>query len=198
MDTIDVKYLIDSDLQINEAYKTLRSRIQMFGSNIKKIGFTSCKDNLKSLVAIHLGASIAEAGKKVILVVADNNSAILSDKPAIYLLSDSTEEELIYHTDIDNLDLTISEFVYINFSPKTDHEKFAEFIKKAEETYDYIFLDIPPLEALTYKAEMAKVCDGMILVIKENTVDYKTGQRAKTMLEKSECPILGAVLLQEA
>jgi Mrp family chromosome partitioning ATPase len=179
----------------------------MLGSNIKTIGLTGCsKDNRKGSVALNLASSIAEAGKKIILVAADNSCPILSAKVTICALEkphicnplpDSTEERPICHTDIDNLDLVISDIGYLNYSKKPNKESYTQLIERSKEAYDYILFDIPPLDAPEYETEMAKACDGLILVIKENTVDYKTGKKAKALLEKSDRPIFGAVLLQE-
>jgi capsular exopolysaccharide synthesis family protein len=73
-------------------------------------------------------------------------------------------------------------------------EKFTDLIKKLSEEYDYVIIDTPPLGSVIDSAVIAKVCNGMILVIEANNISYKFAQKVKQQLEMTGCPILGAVL----
>ena len=59
--------------QVNEAYKILRTNITFSGPDVKTIVVTSCMPGEgKSEVSFQLAKSLAESGKKVVYVDADN------------------------------------------------------------------------------------------------------------------------------
>ena len=61
---------IKKDYRSNEAYKSLRTNIEFSGDENKVLLFTSCTPNEgKSTVTISLAQSLAEAGKKVLLLM---------------------------------------------------------------------------------------------------------------------------------
>ncbi|MEG0369070.1 MAG: tyrosine protein kinase, partial [Hungatella sp.] len=51
-----------------------------------------------------------------------------------------------------------------------------------------------PLGSVIDSAIIAQECDGMVLVIAQNATSHKFAQRVMEQLEKTECPILGAIL----
>lgn len=204
METVGINKLLNLDFQGNEAYKTLRSNIQFCGSDIKIIGLTSCSPNEgKSSVSLNLAVSLAEAGKKVVFVDADLRKSVLIGRYKInkpvrglthYLSGINTEDEVVYQANMENLYMIFSGPVPPNPSELLGGDKFAALIRKLGETFDYVVIDTPPLGSVIDSAVIAKVCDGMILIVEANAISYKFAQRVKTQLDKTGCKILGAVL----
>ena len=57
---------------VEEAYKVLRTNLQFCGQDMKVIALTSCNENEgKTTVSLHLARSLAELGKKVIIIDCD-------------------------------------------------------------------------------------------------------------------------------
>jgi len=111
----------------------------------------------KTTSAINIGAYIAEAGKKVLLVDFDSQGNMSSgvgvskDKPTIYeLLAGMTPPEAaVKHSCVDNLDaITASIDLSGAAIELVDQENREFFLKKALEPlrpkYDYILIDCPP------------------------------------------------------
>ena len=111
----------------------------------------------KTTSAINIGAYIAKAGKKVLLVDFDSQGnmstgvGVSKDKPTIYelLAEQCSPEEAVKHTPVENLD-AISASIDLSGAAieLVDQENREFFLKNAlaplKEKYDYIFIDCPP------------------------------------------------------
>mgnify|MGYP002851884642 CR=1 FL=1 len=111
----------------------------------------------KTTSAINIGAYIALAGKKVLLVDFDSQGNMSSGvgvskkKPTIYELmaGQATAEDAIRHTSVENLD-AISASIDLSGAAieLVEQENREFFLKEAlasvRDKYDYIFIDCPP------------------------------------------------------
>jgi Mrp family chromosome partitioning ATPase len=61
---------------------------------------------------------------------------------------------------------------------------------------DYVIVDVPPTGVVVDSSEIAKSCDGILLVVDYDNVHGKEFAEIKAQLEQTGCPILGAVLNQ--
>ena len=76
MENVEIK-VQEMDYSGTEAYKSLRTNLQFCGEDKKVIAVTSCTPNEgKSSVTMNLAVSMAEAGKKVILIDADMRKSV--------------------------------------------------------------------------------------------------------------------------
>ncbi|MBQ2529433.1 MAG: ParA family protein [Treponema sp.] len=111
----------------------------------------------KTTSAINIGAYIAEAGKKVLLVDFDSQGNMSSgvgvskDKPTVYelLAGSASHEEAVKHSCVENLDaITASIDLSGAAIELVDQENREFFLKKAleplREKYDFILIDCPP------------------------------------------------------
>lgn len=187
-----------------EAYNTLRSNIQFCGKEIKTICFTSCIPNEgKTVVSFCLATSMAESGKKVLFIDGDLRKSVLIGRLKAnssvlglthYLSGQNELDEVMYKTNIENLDMIFAGPVPPNPSDLLDSNAFKELIASVREFYDYIVIDTPPLGAVIDSVNVASCCDGVVLVVQSNTINYKFAQKIIKQLERGNCRILGAVL----
>ncbi len=111
----------------------------------------------KTTSAINIGAYIALAGKKVLLIDFDSQGNMSSgigvskDKPTIYELmaGSCTPEEAIKHSQIKNLDVISASIdlsgAAIELVDQEDREFYLkETIEPLRPNYDYILIDCPP------------------------------------------------------
>ena len=204
MAAINIEGIRKLDYRSNEAYKNLRTNIQLCGSDVKVIMVTSATPNEgKSSVSFNLAVSLAESGKKVIFIDADLRKSILvgrykinkSVKGLTHFLSGICKfEEVMYATNVENLLTVFSGPVPPNPSELLGNKTFKLLIKTLRETYDYVIIDTPPLGNVIDSAIVAQECDGAIFVIAANTISYKFIQNTMVQLKKTDCKILGAVL----
>lgn len=187
-----------------EAYKTLRTNIGFTGEEVKVISITSCMPNEgKSSVTMNLALSIAESGKKVLLVDADMRKSILTGRYKIknakyglshYLSGQCSLEDACSMTNYENLCMIVAGPVPPNPSELLSNQRFQRMIDQVRKFYDYILIDSPPVGGLADAMITGRVADGVLLIIESGTVSYKYAQSIKKQLELADCKILGAVL----
>ncbi len=202
--TLTLNREMKEDYAYNEAIKTLRTNIQFCGSNIRLVMFTSAMpDEGKSDVSFSLAQSLAQIGKKTLMLDADIRKSILAARYQLreevsglsqYLSGQRGMEDIIYGTNIGNLDVVFAGPYSPNPAELLEEELFGELLKYAREHYEYVIIDTPPMANLIDGAIVARHCDGAVMVIESEAISYRLEQRVKEQLERSGCRILGAVL----
>lgn len=187
-----------------EAYKSLRTNLQFCGEDKKVIAITSCTTNEgKSSVTMNLAMSLAEAGKKVLLIDADLRKSVLVGRTKVkesikglthYLSKQAALIEVICATNVKNMHIVYAGPVPPNPAELLGGKYFRELLSSLRKVYDYILVDTPPLGSVIDSAIIAEECDGSIMVIETGVISYRFAQDVKSQLEKSNCPILGVVL----
>lgn len=192
------------DFRSTEAYKTLRTNIQFAGEDIKVISLTSCLPNEgKSSIAMNLSLSLAEDGKKVLLIDADMRKSIMVGRYRIadaenglshYLSGQCELTETIGITDKENLCMIVAGPIPPNPTELLGGKRFQLLLKSAKEVYDYIIIDAPPLGSVVDGLIIGKLSDGVAMVVADDAISYKFAQRIKAQLESAECKIIGVIL----
>lgn len=203
MQQIELKNL-KNDYQMEEAYKKLRTNIEFSGADKRVIVFTSCTANEgKSTVSLSLAMSLAEGGKNVLFIDADLRKSVLLDRYRVYdevkglshfLSGQSSANDIIYKTQFPKLYMIFAGIVPPNPAELLESKGFEALIISAKKAYDYVIIDAPPLGGVIDGAIIAKHSDAAVLVIAANSISYRFARGVKRQLEKSGCPILGAVL----
>lgn len=192
------------DYQYEEAMKTLRTNIQFSGNNLKVIMLTSTMpDEGKSETSSQLAICMAQTEGRVLFIDADIRKSVLAsrfgggqqiDGLTQYLTGQKHLGEILYHTDVPNLDMIFSGPMAPNPAELLGEEAFAKLIDWARNEYDTVIIDTPPLGSVIDGAIIARRCDGAILVVESGALSYRVVQKAKKQLERTGCRILGAVL----
>ncbi|MGN0423503.1 MAG: polysaccharide biosynthesis tyrosine autokinase [Lachnospiraceae bacterium] len=196
--------LPELDYSSIESYKSLRTNLQFCGNDKKVIAITSCTPNEgKSSVTMNLAVSLAEAGKKVLLVDADLRKSVLVGRMKIrdevkglshFLSRQESLLDVICSTNVKNLHIIFAGPVSPNPAELLGSTVFAEMLKSLRKAYNYILIDCPPLGSVIDGAIITDRCDGSIMVIESGAISYRFARDVKRQLEKCSCPILGVVL----
>ncbi len=204
------KAVINGNLNLDyagsEAINTICSNLTFSGKNIKKIVVTSCEANDgKTFVAIQIAENMARRGKRVMLVDADLRLSVMNAHYEIqmvgsglglaHLLSGQCSlEQVMYETNHQNVFLIpIGTDVQAPLSLIATKD-FDQLMRVLAENFDLVIVDAPPVGLVIDAAEIAKSCDGSLLVLEFNKTHRRALQDACQQMERTGTPVLGCVL----
>ena len=148
---------------------------------------------------------MAQRGKKVILVDCDLRKSNLVSRYNIsvtgnmtgivhYLAGHNSLEETIYNTNIPNMDFMPTGQDIANPIPLLLSPAFPDLLNYLSNQYDLIIIDAPPVGLVIDAAEIARCCDGVVLIAKYNHTHRRELLNAKQQLMQTGTPILGCIL----
>ena len=195
----------NSDFQVQEAYKTMRTNIQFMLSSegSKKFCITSAlAGEGKSITVLNLAISFAETGHRVLLIDGDlrrpSQARLLIEvaDPGLsnVLAGLCTEEEAIRKSEYPNLDLLLSGRIPPNPSELLGSDRMAKMIDRLSEKYDYILVDAPPVGIVTDASLIANAMDGVLFLVRQNVSEKDPVIRGVKQLELSGTKLLGFIL----
>lgn len=196
----------ESDFYSCEAYKTLRTNVSFALNNeegCKVIAMTSAQPGEgKSITTLNLAISTAMNGSKVLVVDCDLRRAkiarLLQMKAKVGLsnliLDPKRLKEAVLSTQIQGLDVILSGSIPPNPSELLGSAQMQHLLEELRSSYDYIFLDSPPVNLVTDAVVLAPKCDGVLLLVRANYSERGPVMHAVKQLEYSKAKILGFVL----
>lgn len=193
-----------------EAYKATRTNI-IFSlaektKGCKTIVITSAIPNEgKTTICLNLALSFAQTEAKVLVIDAD----LRKPKVHTYLNLDNNVGLTNVLAGLDDISTAIkkhpSGFDYIpsGHTPPNPVEllsstKMEELLEKLSQSYDYIFIDTPPVMIVTDAAALAKYATGVILVAKYMFTTRENLEKAISNLKFANANILGILLNSSA
>lgn len=189
-----------------EAYKSLRTNVKFISNTEHAQSFvitSALQMESKSNVSTNLAITLAEEGKKVILVDCDFR------KPTIHrFLKIKSKDKGI--TDVLVGDCQISEAIVKDKGLKIDvlavgtippnptellsTKKMQSLLDALKKAYDYVIIDTPPVSVVTDAAIIGGMVDGVFLVVRSDYAPLDMVKLAKKKLEDVNVKIFGVVL----
>ena len=191
--------------QAAEAFRTLRTNI-LFSSldeDIRTIVVTSTQPNEgKSTVISNLAVTMAQSGKKVLLIDCDLRKPTIHKKLGVsnqegltsILSKEKTMEEVIKATTIHNFYILTSGPIPPNPAELLGSKKMKSFIDELHNYFDVILFDAPPVLAVTDAQILSTFCSGVIFVAGYGQAEKDAMVRGKEHIEKVGGKILGVVI----
>jgi len=192
----------------SEPFNTLCTNLSYCGPDKHVLMFTSrYEQEGKSSIAINVMRTLAGLGKRVLLLDADLRCSTLARRyrfiyddasPAFglaqYLAGMCDLSEAIYQSDITNVYVIPAGRDVLNSLQLLASPLFGEMMTVLRQNFDLILVDTPPAGVIVDAVEIAKHCDGAILV-----VGYRRGRSQDIgdlteSIAKTGCPVLGAVM----
>ncbi len=191
-----------------EAVNMLCTNLSFSGEQVRKILFTSCRaEEGKSFLAMNILRTMAGLGRKAVLVDCDLRRSLIAQKYGLefsepdkslgltHLLAGMAEEdEVVYETNIPGAWMVPVGQKVSNSLQLLNSERLNQLLEHLSARFDYVFLDAPPIGVVIDAAQIAKSCDGVLLVVGYNTVRRQELAEAQARLTQTGCPILGTVL----
>ena len=210
MNTLEFRKLPQPSYPVNEAFNTLSTNISFLGRDTKKLMLTSSHASEgKSFTSLSLARKLAERGKRVVLVDTDLRRSMIVSTYGVkfpqdskkyglshYLAGIAEQGEVLYKTNVAGMDFVPVGRELLNPLPLLVSNRFQALLDRLAEAYDYVIVDAAPVGVVIDAAEIAKYCDGILLVVNYNQVHRQELIEAKAQLEHSDCPILGTILNQ--
>lgn len=190
-----------------EAYKLLRANLMFTLPPDKKcrvMGITSpSRGEGKSTTAINLSYTLAETGKRVLLIDGDLRLPSVARKMGVKL-TPGLSNVLVGAVALDAA--VVESEVCANWSilpagdiPPNPTEllgsgRMKKLIAALEESYDFIVIDLPPVNIVSDALVTAPVLDGMIVVVRENQTTRRALNNCTSQLTLSNVKVLGFVM----
>jgi protein-tyrosine kinase len=194
-----------------EQFRSLRSRMQEFRDlhPLKTILVSSGRPQEgKSFVSVNLAVSLARhKAAKVLLIDGDMRGSSLHqvlgcpNEPGLtdYLSGTSGLMEIMQRAAGASLPKGLSSLTFIpagtdaqNAADLSGNRRFAGLLEIAAPLFDWIIVDSSPVTLVADGVNLARHCDGVLLVARGGITEYQTAQRAMSELKASK--LLGFVL----
>ena len=190
---------------ISEQYRAIRTNIEYSNvdQNTKTILVTSSdKNEGKTTTVSNLAVSFANLNKKILLIDCDLRNASIHKMfrlNNIYgltdiLAKDRAVDKCIQETELENLYVLTAGAIPPNPAEILSSEKMKNLIEDLKNIYDYIFIDTPPIGLVTDAGVLSSFIDGVVLVVKSESVEKKYLEETKKKLDAVDARILGAIL----
>lgn len=204
MEKIAVKKRIARSFRTAEAVKTLRTNLQFSAENVSVVALTSVNESEgKSTIAFQLAASLAESGKRVLLMDADLRKNTLASRLGVGANAAGLSHcltglvginDAILETDQTGLYVLPAGAKVPNTAELLGGKNFQRLIQGLRSVFDYVIVDVAPLGQVIDCAVIAAQMDGVVMVVDATANSYKPERRLKAQLEKAGGKILGVVL----
>lgn len=191
---------------IAEAFRALRTSVRMANAvkPVRRLLVTSAGPSEgKTFIATNLAISLAQEGKRVILVDADlrrpqvHKAFSLSNEPGLTnwaVDANVVIEQVLRPTEVANLMVLTCGIIPPNPAELLGSERMTELIRAMDERADIVVYDSPPAATVTDAVILATQMDGVLQVVRAGATRIDLIQRCKTLLERVDVHILGPVL----
>ncbi len=190
----------------SEAYKLLRTNLMFSMSDAnecKIVGVTSAlRGEGKSTTALNLAHSLAVGGKKTLLVEADMRIPVVASVLRIdavpglsHILAGLGDlNSAVRRTELStNLYVLPAGELPPNPSEMLSSNRMQMVVEALSRAFEYIIIDLPPINAVSDGLAVSKLLSGMILVVRQDYCDQHALAEAMRQMEFLKINLLGFV-----
>lgn len=207
-DKSDIRKTLHKNLEFTatEQYKLIRANLDFTLADDDKcpvIGVTSSmRGEGKSTTAVNLSYVFAEKGDKVLLIDADLRIPSIAKKLEIestpgladLLRGKGAQISEFQSPLLSNWFILPSGDIPPNPSELLGSDRMANILSKLREMFDYIIIDLPPVNIVSDAVSISSLISGMIVVVREDYTEKKELERCYRQLKLSNVKVLGCVL----
>lgn len=196
---------VETPGRVGEMFRTLRTNLRFSHVDVPRrvvLVTSTGPEEGKSTIVANLGASLAQSGRRTLLVDTDlrrpslhrvlgvSRNAGLAD----VLAGDATLEEAVRPTRIPGLDVLVAGTVPANPAELIESARLQALVRTLRESYEYVVLDSPPSAGLVDASLLSALADGVLFVIEPRRFDLRLVRVALRQLERAGARLYGVVL----
>ena len=204
----DMKRTLHKNLEFTaiEQYKILRTNLDFtLPEDVKcpSIGVTSSmRGEGKSTTAVNLSYVLAEKGSPVLLIDGDLRIPSIAKKMRIdsspgltdLLMGHGAHMPDFRSALLDNWFILPSGDIPPNPSELLGSRRMEYILNSLRESFDYIIIDLPPVNIVSDALSIASLITGMVVVVREDYTEKKELERCFRQLQLSNVNVLGCIL----
>jgi capsular exopolysaccharide synthesis family protein len=189
--------------EVPRGYTALAERLMVRanGTPLRTLVFAGCAGTEGSTsVVLEFAESLAGSGMSVLLVDADLRTSGLTAG----ISADGADLiEVVGNRQTPQASQWGRGTLTIVPSPKVSHadkdrffrsKEFATWLDEQRSIHDYVLLDAPPLLHFADGNLMARLCDGVVIVVRSETTERDDLARARDQLARSGANVIGVVM----
>lgn len=195
------------DYACSEALNTLCTNLSYCGREVRSILFTSrYEQEGKSGIAINVMRTLAGYGKRVLLVDADLRCSTLARRYrftyaqrenaglAQHLAGMCELQDVVYRTNLPGAFILPAGHEVLNSMQLLASYRYGEMMDALRDEFDIVLVDSPPAGLIVDAIEIARYCDGAVIVVEYNRGRVQDVADVAANLAKTGCKVLGAVM----
>ena len=207
MNQLSIGRFPELDYACGEAMNTLCTNLFYCGENIRSVLLTSrYEQEGKSSIAMNVMRTLAGYGKRVVLVDADLRCSTLARRYrfsfahretfglAQYLAGMCELEDAVYQTNLPGAYILPAGREVLNSMQLLSSPRYGEMMQALRKNFDVVLVDSPPAGVIVDAVEIAKYCDGAIIVVAYNKGRRQDIGEVAASIAKTGCKVLGAVM----
>lgn len=191
---------------ITESLRALRTNVQFIRNNSKKTPIISVTSSVsgegKSFIISNLAAMFSLLDKKIIILELDLRKPKLHQRLSIpndvgissCLAGLADIQSVIKNTGLQNLDIVLAGPIPPNPAELIMGEQFGKIIEELSQSYDFIFIDTPPVGLVSDAIPITKLSDVCLYVFRYNYSLKQFAQIPKRIKEEHKLQNLYCVL----
>lgn len=198
------KFGKELDFASVEAYNLLRTNLYFSLADVvggKVVGVTSpCPQEGKSTTSLNLAYALAAAGHKVVLIDSDMRRPSLASvlemplSPGLSnLLVDENADAIHSSVVHENLSVLLAGDIPPNPSELIVSDKMKALIERLRSSYDYVVVDLPPVNLVSDPIMMSRHLDGMVVIVRHGYTRRRDVNDTVRSLKLVNAKILGFV-----
>lgn len=195
------------DYACSEALNTLCTNLSYCGREVRSILFTSrYEQEGKSGIAMNVMRTLAGYGKRVLLVDADLRCSTLARRYrftyaqrenaglAQHLAGMCELQDVVYRTNLPGAFILPAGHEVLNSMQLLASYRYGEMMDALRDEFDIVLVDSPPAGLIVDAIEIARYCDGAVIVVEYNRGRVQDVADVASNLAKTGCKVLGAVM----
>jgi capsular exopolysaccharide synthesis family protein len=190
----------------SEGFRTIRTAITLMPKTdkVRSLVITSTIPlEGKSLLASNMAIVMAQTGVKTLLVDSDLRRPSVHKTFQLHSplgLSSflqghvNSVEEIVHSTEVPNLDVVCAGAIPTNPSELVGSKRMEQFLQEAGSRYDRIFMDCPPVSAVSDPLMVSAVADGVLFIAKFNKIRREHARKSLQRIQDAGIHVVGVVL----